>query len=204
MLRAFGKARTKLRKADLNSPGNSGVKAGEKSREDFYETQARMVGEILNEPMEIIRERTERLIYRGWEPLFKKIRLFSHVKETLDAFKGIGIKLGLLSDFPPETKLQNLGLERYWDAVVCSELTGHLKPDAAPFLELARRMKMPADKILYVGNSVSYDIEGSRNAGMKTALIQPGWKKHSSRGRRRGGADFIFSDYRQLRDYVLG
>ena len=101
LLRAMGKARTRLRKDDLIS----GRAAGENPSEDFYETQARIMGEILNEPAEIIRERTERLIYRGWEPLFKKIDPFPYVREVLDVFRKEGIKMGLLSDFPPETKL---------------------------------------------------------------------------------------------------
>ena len=195
LLRAQGEARTRLRKADKEPGRDTGVITGD----DFYGIQARIMGEILNESAEIVRERTERLIYRGWEPLFKKIRLFPHVRETLDAFRKEGIKMGMLSDFPPEKKLENLGLAGYWDTVVCSELTGHLKPDSAPFLELARQMGMPPDKILYVGNSVPYDVEGAQKTGMKAALIQARWKKRPTAA----AADFIFYDYRQLCDYVL-
>jgi putative hydrolase of the HAD superfamily len=75
---------------------------------------------------------------------------------------------------------------------------GRLKPDPAPFLELAGSMGISPERLLYVGNSVSYDVKGARGAGMKTALIRPKWKK-----RLAGAADFVFSDYRQLRDYVL-
>ena len=185
LLRAFRKARIRLRR--------SGAYGG-----DFYELQARLMGEILNEIPERVRDRTEKLIYRGWEPLFKKIRLFPHVKETLDIFREKGIKMGLLSDFPPETKLENLRLTGYWDAVVCSEHSGRLKPDPVSFLELARKMGKNPEDILYVGNSVSYDVEGARRAGMKAALIRAGYRG------RRGSPDFVFYDYRKLRDYVLG
>ena len=184
LLRAMGKARDRLR--EFGAYG-----------EDFYETQARIMGEILGEPAGEVKERTERLIYRGWEGHFKKIRLFPHVREALDAFRKNGIKMGLLSDFPPETKLKNLGIFEYWDVIICSEETGRLKPDPAPFLELADRMKAHPEQILYVGNSVPYDVEGARKAGMKTALVCSGLKKRSA------GADFVFSDYRQLCDYVL-
>lgn len=186
LLRAFDKARTRLR--------NSGAYAG-----DFYELQARIMGEILGEPMEKIRERTERLIYRGWEPFFKKIRLFPYVRETLDSFRREGIAMGLLSDFPPETKLENLGISGYWNAVVCSEQTGRLKPDPASFLELANRMGTPPEDILYVGNSVSYDVAGAGRAGMKTALVNSIWKIRPPFHK----PDFTFYDYRQLYNYVL-
>jgi putative hydrolase of the HAD superfamily len=148
----------------------------------------------------VIKEKTERLIYQGWAPIFKKVKPYAYAKETLTALRGRGLKLGILSDFPPEQKLENLGLAGFWDAVLCSERGGRLKPDPSPFLELAQSMELPPDRILYVGNSVSYDIIGAKQAGMKAALISSFIKK---RGRRSGDADFIFSDYRQLHDYVL-
>lgn len=199
LLRALGKSRTRLR----NSGGYGG---------DFYELQARIMGEILGEPAEKVKERTERLIYRGWEPFFRKIKLFPHARETLDAFRKEGIRMGLLSDFPPEIKLEYLNITGYWDVVCCSELIGRLKPDPAPFLELAGRMETAPENILYVGNSVSYDVGGGRKAGMKTALIRSRWKRRpfgtlrsaGSLGSCGAGPDFTFYDYRQLREYVLG
>jgi putative hydrolase of the HAD superfamily len=189
LLMAMGKARKQLR--EDNSKNTEG---------DFYDTQTRIMAQILREPFEKVRERTERLIYRGWERHFKKIRLFPHVKETLDAFRKAGIKMGLLSDFPPETKLENLGIAEYWSSVVCSEMCGHLKPDPASFLELAGRMELPPEQLLYVGNSVSYDVGGAGRAGMKTALIRSPWRSIPETP----VPDFVFSDYRQLYEYVLG
>ena len=186
LLRAMDKARRQLRE--------SGAYGG-----DFYELQARLMGQILGEQPEKVREKIERLIYRGWEPFFKRIKPFPHVRETLDAFRKEGLKMGLLSDFPPVKKLENMKLAGYWDAVVCSELTGRLKPDPASFLELAGLMEIKPEEILYVGNSVPYDVEGARRVGMKTALIRSRWKKRPT-GHL---ADFVFYDYRQLRDYVL-
>ena len=198
LLRAMDKARTRLR----NSAGNYPRSLKETNHPvDFYGIQARIMGEILGETGEKIREETERLIYRGWEDHFKKIKLFPHVQEALDAFRREGLTMGLLSDFPPRTKLQYLKIDGYWDAVLCSEETGYLKPDRTPFLELAEEMKTPPERILYVGNSVSYDVVGAGSAGMKTALIVSKWRKRRGRA---DSADFVFNDYRQLRDYVLG
>jgi len=166
----------------------------------FYDIQARIMAEILKDDPERIQEQTERLIYRGWEPLFKDLKLFPHVRETLTAFKNDGLKLGLLSDFPPERKLEYMKLSDYWDTILCSEHTGRLKPDPAPFDRLARELNTDPERILYVGNSVSYDIKGAKAFGMHAALIRPAGKLA---GIRAAGADFIFSDYRQLCTYVL-
>jgi len=185
LLKAMGKARTKLRK--------SGAYEG-----DFYELQARLMGEILNEPPETVREKTDRLIYRGWVPLFKDIKLFPHLRETLDAFRNAGIRMGLLSDFPPVAKLKKMNLAEYWDVMLCSEESGRLKPDPLSFLELAQKMGKKPEEILYVGNRISYDVNGAHAAGMKAALIIPKWKKTPD-----ASGAFVFSDYRQLREYVL-
>ena len=189
LLRAMDRARTQLRR--------TGAYGG-----DFYELQARLMGEILNETPEKVRERTDLLIYRGWEPHFLKIKLFPHARETLAGIRAAGLKMGLLSDFPPETKLKNLGISDCWDAVLCSERAGALKPALRPFQELALALHCPPEQILYVGNSRRYDVGGAKRAGMKTALFTG----HFSRNRLFSGttkADFTFQSYRQLRDFVL-
>lgn len=182
LLMAMGKARDALREAAHEGR--------------FYDLQARFMAEILREDPERVKAKTERLIYRGWEPLFRDVKLFEGVTETLEEFRASGLKLGLLSDFPPEKKLEYLNIDKLWDVMLCSELTGRLKPDPAPFLELSRTLGVPCERILYVGNSVAYDVVGARGVGMKTALISPRFKKKSP-------ADFVFADYRKLRRYVL-
>ena len=166
----------------------------------FYDLQARIMADILKDDPEKIYTKTEQLIYRGWEPIFKKVRLFPQVHETLQALKSDGLKLGLLSDFPPHKKLEYLGLSVYWDVVLCSEETGRLKPDPIPFMALSEALQVPPERILYVGNSVEYDIRGAKKAGFKAALVQnPLFFFHQ----KVPEADFIFKDYRQLRRYVL-
>jgi len=182
LLRAMGKARDTLRSAAHEGR--------------FYDLQARFMAEILNDDPESVKDRTERLIYRGWEEFFKQIKLFPHVEETLEAFRSAGLKTALLSDFPPEIKLSHLGLADGWDAVLCSERAGRLKPAPESFRVLSQTLGVPPARILYVGNSVKYDVVGATGAGMKAALI-------SRRVRKAAGADFVFSDYRQLRRFVL-
>ncbi|MDR2741609.1 MAG: HAD family hydrolase [Treponema sp.] len=189
LLWALGKARDRIRSDPEACP-----QAG------FYETQARLMAEILKEEPDTVQKKVGALIYRGWEPLFTRIAPFPHVRETLEALRKEGCKLGLLSDFPPEAKLVNMGLDGYWDTVLCSETTGRLKPHPLPFLELARQMGMPPERILYVGNSVRYDIIGAKGVGMKAALVT---RSIIKKIHRPGNADFVFSDYRQLLKYMI-
>jgi len=191
-LAAFAKVRKIIRKEQKN---------GLIQYDNFYKHQAELTAQILNAPPELIKEKIDVFIYRGWEPLFKKVRLFNNVLETLSALRGAGFKLGLLSDFPPEKKIEYLGLSSFWDAVYCSEYAGALKPHPLSFLKLAEQMNLPPEKILYVGNSVSYDVAGALNAGMKTAWIRIFPKQ--IRVKKGPKPDFSFSNYRQLSNYML-
>lgn len=188
LLIALGKARDLLRSREYE--GN------------FYDMQAQLMAEMLKSDPASIKEKTEKLIYRGWEPIFKKVKLYPHVHETLKACKDAGLKLALLSDFPLEQKIEYLKLKDYWDLVLCSEEVNHLKPDPAPFLKMSEHFSVPPERILYVGNSISYDIIGARGAGMKTALVKSLFEKIFSG--KNGGADFVFTNYKQLCSYILG
>jgi putative hydrolase of the HAD superfamily len=196
-LRAFGKARDRLRAEGAAFPGDPAA---------FYRRQALYMAEILglgrdDASLEAIAAKTEKIMYRGWEPHFKKVKLFPHVGECLAALRGAGVKLGLLSDFPPETKLEHLGLAGLWDAVLCSEVSGAIKPGILPFEDLARALGAAPAETLYVGNSFRYDVVGAKNAGMETAWKVP--RFHRGSADKKVPADFSFYDYRQLRDYVL-
>jgi len=201
-LSAFGIARNIIRSEQTQ---------GKLTQGDFYMYQAEKLSEVLSASgkknprgvysAESLKEKTDLLIYRGWEPLFKKIKLFKGVKEILAALKKSGYKLGLLSDFPPETKLKYLDIDSYWDAILCSECRGALKPHPKSFMDLAEAMSLPCGKILYVGNSRPYDVAGAAAAGMKTAWIKsplfPGG------GTKKPSPDFFFHAYRQLFNFMI-
>jgi putative hydrolase of the HAD superfamily len=191
-LTAFSKVRKIIRKEQKN---------GIVQYDNFYKHQAELTAQLLDAPPELIKEKIDVFIYRGWEPLFKKVKLFKNVLETLTALRGAGYKMGLLSDFPPEKKIEYLGLSSFWDAVHCSEYSGALKPHPLSFVKIAEQMNLPPEKILYVGNSVSYDVAGASKAGMKTAWIRIFPLQNS--GKKGPKPDFSFSNYRQLSDYML-
>ena len=197
LLSAFGKARDQIRREQEESPASV--------RQNFYDYQALLTARKLNKPAEKIREQIENQIYRGWEPYFLKIKLFPYVKELLLKLRETGYKTGLLSDFPPENKLKNLGIRDCFNTVLCSENTGAIKPAIQPFLSLAENLGCRPEEVLYTGNSYNYDIIGARRAGMKTALLvkRIQYKKASFTQKKGNAADFLFCDYRQFCNFVL-
>ncbi|MDR2048588.1 MAG: HAD family hydrolase [Treponema sp.] len=202
---AFAGARRTLHKAAANEAGERPpvLPGGGIPPESFYDIQAALLAGRLNMDPETAKKKIDRLIYRGWEKHFTRIKPFPHAAQALETLKASGFRLGLLSDFPPRRKLELLGLDGFFDAVFSTEELGVLKPSPAPFLKLASAMGLSPREILYVGNSPRYDIIGAKKAGMKAALLRRGILS-TGFVRNPGPADFTFRNYRQLPEYVIG
>ncbi len=161
---------------------------------NFRRTQARLVAESMGVSEVFARVIIEKRLYQDWVRLFRIIRPLPGLKNGIADLKKAGYKLGVLSDFPVQNKLKFLGLGD-WDCSFSSESTGYLKPHPEPFLELADRLGLKPQQILYVGNSYSKDIIGASSVGMKTAHL-------SLKPNPDGKADFTFSRYADLFKYI--
>ncbi len=168
---------------------------------DFYEYQARLLSEITGDSPEVSKEKIQNIVYDGMKPYFEKTKCFDGVPEAFARLREAGYRLAILSDFPTDQKGEMWGLLPYCDAVLSSEKTGALKPSKYPFGVLAQTLGVTPDQILYVGNSVKYDVQGASAAGMKTAYILPFWRRFFHKPLKL--ADINFSSYRQLVDIVL-
>jgi putative hydrolase of the HAD superfamily len=136
----------------------------------------------------------DRDFYHDIEERFSMLRAYRGVPEALDAIAKSGLRLALLSDLPPVRKIELLGLEGRFEVALCSEDSGALKPARAPFEMLAASLRLAPERILYVGNSRRYDIEGAKAAGMSAALVSR---------RPYAKADLSFWDWRKLVDFAL-
>ncbi len=168
---------------------------------DFFEYQARLLADSMHISVEEAHHKINSIVYEGLAPYFPKIKPFSHIEETLIAFQNAGLKLALMSDFPPEQKGDLWGFKKYFDVILGTEACGALKPSKYPFGVLAEKLELENHEILYVGNSIRSDIEGGNNAGMKTAYIMSFWRKIFNKKLRK--ANISFKTYRQLCKIVL-
>lgn len=168
---------------------------------DFYEYQARLLALELGIDNVTARNMIETIVYRGMMPYLKAVKPYNYIRETLQSFKEKGYKLAILSDFPPEQKGDIWGTRDLFDVIRGSEELGALKPSKYTFGSLALELGLPTDEILYVGNSISADVEGAAAAGMKTAYILPFWRQLLNCPLKE--ADISFKTYRQLEKSVL-
>ena len=71
-------------------------------------------------------------------------------------------------------RIERLGLERYFDAIVISGEVGVSKPDPAIFeLAFADLGFPPLDTVVMVGDSLSSDMRGAANAGIAGCWYNP-------------------------------
>jgi HAD superfamily hydrolase (TIGR01549 family) len=104
-----------------------------------------------------------------------------------------GVRCGVFSDYPVETKLRALGLTDQFDLALSAvdREVGAFKPDPRGFLVAANRWGIPAQQVVYVGDRSDVDAVGAASAGMQCVVI-------ASRRPRRA-ADFVHvSSFREL------
>ena len=75
---------------------------------------------------------------------------FSEVRETMEQLCALGLRLGILSNYPPhlEDILRRQGLHDYFDFFVVSSLVGMEKPDPAIFEHASEKSGCSREEIL--------------------------------------------------------
>jgi HAD superfamily hydrolase (TIGR01509 family) len=105
--------------------------------------------------------------------------LVEGARELLDDLHG-DVRLGLITNGYSEVqrpRLTHFDLSHYFEAVVVSSEIGHAKPSAAFFDHAFTALGSPDPAtVLVVGDSLSSDIAGGRNAGTVTCWFNPAGK----------------------------
>jgi putative hydrolase of the HAD superfamily len=107
-------------------------------------------------------------VFRHHEPALTLPRAS---RRLLDRLRGDGWATGINTngtEHVQRRKVAALGLEPLVDTVVYAAAwgSGRGKPEAASFLEAARRLDVPAERTIFVGNDELCDIDGALAAGM--------------------------------------
>lgn len=120
-------------------------------------------------------EAAERAMDR-WEGLtlerIAEVRAFNGVEAMLKALHERGCRCGIVTSrthYQYGYGFSPLGLDGYFDAVICMEDAPRHKPAPDPLLECLRRMGGTADEAVYIGDSAC-DMECAAAAGVKSCL----------------------------------
>ena len=116
------------------------------------------------------------------------------VVDTIRELKRQGFKLGVVSDglrLKAWMRLNEAGLDRYFDAVVTYDDTGKRKPAKEPFLLICDLLEVKPEECLMLGDWPERDVQGGRLVGMKTCLAKYG-QKHDAQ------ADYQIESFSKL------
>ena len=126
------------------------------------------------------------------------LKPYPGVVETLRELKRQGYKLGVVSDgvrLKAWMRLNEAGLDSYFDAVVTYDDTGKRKPAKEPFLLICDQLDVKPEECLMLGDWPERDVQGGRLAGMKTCLAKYGQMRQAK-------ADYEIEGFANLLEIV--
>lgn len=145
-----------------------------------------------------------------WEVTHYHRAVRPRVKEMLEGLKGLGLKLGIISNtaalYQVFDSLEEYGIRDYFSDVTLSSVTGMRKPCGDIFKVSLRQLQTEASESVYVGDTVSRDIIGSKRAGFAAAIqICSKLTKEKDAGVRGGlEPDYLISDIYDVYPIVKG
>jgi HAD superfamily hydrolase (TIGR01509 family) len=175
VLRAYRRAQEQLRGQPLNGP---------RLEDEQIRVAAAWSGVAQSEV---------RVIAKHWMEDRPLDLLGAHVRPGAAGFlakaRQQGYRLGVFSDYPARTKLLAMGLDGYFDAILCAQDPDiqRFKPDPAGLLATAARLYASANECVYIGDRPEVDAAAAKHAGMHCVIL----------GQRKGGP----ADYAMLRDF---
>lgn len=113
--------------------------------------------------------------YRSHLP---EIKLYDGVAEMLSFLRSKGIKLGVITDGRPEgqrNKIRALGLEELFDEIIVTDELGGAtfrKPCDISFRIMQRRLGLPFESMIYVGDNLTKDLIAPRQLGMQAVWFE--------------------------------
>jgi len=105
---------------------------------------------------------------------YAHLEVYPDVVDTLVHLRAKGMRLGIVTNGLQKDYQQILGklaLADYFDVVVGVDACAKAKPDKEVFLYAVNKLGVNLKETLFVGDSVKYDFEGAKKAGLKPLLI---------------------------------
>jgi len=133
-----------------------------------------------------------------------------HLAGTMERLRTMGLRMGVISNIISATVvphfLAEYGIAEYMDCVVTSCVAGIRKPDPGIFRIAEKEMGLKREELAYVGDTLSRDVQGVRNAGWKLMIqiSNPG-AAHRDRGLEHSGLapDYLIQDLAEIPAIII-
>ena len=127
-------------------------------------------------PTETISFLSAQLTFQFRQSMGRRVVAEGGAETIIELYKR-GYILGIISNVITEREipewLDSDGLAPYFKSVLLSSVFGKRKPDAAIYVEAARRAEVEPNQCVYVGDNFARDVEGTRDAGFGMVIIMP-------------------------------
>lgn len=128
--------------------------------------------------------------------------LYDGVQEGLDYMKQSGYRLGCVTNKAREFTLpilRDLGVEDYFEVIICGDDTARKKPDPLPLLTAAERVSVKPEHSLMLGDSQS-DVKAARAAGFQIICMSYGY--NHGEDIRSFDPDAVIDSFTELQDHI--
>ena len=132
-----------------------------------------------------------------------------HLIECMEGLKAQGVRMGVISNIVSRTIVPHLmaeyELEQYMECVITSAGTGVRKPSAEIFRIAERAMGLKPSELAYVGDTISRDVRGVRNAGWRMMIqIENPLIAHRDVGLENAGLapDYLIHDLAEVPEII--
>lgn len=109
----------------------------------------------------------------------RRSRLYPGVAEGLQLFRQTGARLAVVTnktaEFTPPL-LHQMGLDSYFDIIVCGDTCARKKPDPLPLFYACRLLNVDPRTALFIGDSIN-DAQAARAAGMPMLAVPYGYNE---------------------------
>ncbi len=126
-------------------------------------------------------------------------------REVIEELERRGYKLGIISNVITSKEIHDWleadDFNKYFKSVVLSSLFRHRKPDPDIYWEAAKRIGVPPERCVYVGDNPARDVEGTRKAGFGMVIIlmsREEFEKEPPSSENR--PDVVIHEFKQLLD----
>ncbi len=162
----------------LSKKHNLSRKKIQKKLKDLWKNKSSMYPNLFDDLLEFyeLDENIEDIldIFNNYDG---KIKPYNDVISTLGEFKRRSYTLGIITDGNiqrQKRKIKLLGIQDYFDIVICTYELNSPKPSEVPFKEAICRLSVKPNKTYYVGDNPLVDFKGAKKNGYTTIRIRKG------------------------------
>lgn len=131
------------------------------------------------------------------------ITVFPGMSEVIKVLHSKGYKQGIVTSrirFSTVLGLDQFDLSQYMDGIICADDTTKHKPDPEPILLALDKLGARPEEAVIIGDS-PYDINGGKNAGIKTALVS--WALLDDEEKQALKPDYLIQEAKDILEIIL-